>query len=710
MTKKTKAFFHVFSLLIVIISFSLLFTKYSLTLRRLIESFNDLKEAFSLWWKVSITKELEYNSVEFIPSFDILAIFNYIEFDVSEWVIKFKFLPDEMFNLYNFKMFSFWFLIQNIKALLYFTVTFTVLTVIETLLDVALTTPSKHPGEDTFLLKLFKVVEKPFCLVFKLIYNFILLFITSRYWILFLFVWSVNFNLGAVLVEFLSFIFGFPLSANLNGLFIYIAMFISDILIGLLSAPFFVWVIIFYVIIYKLRLARGYAVLNHLYNYDVGFLKGCAYNVLLDGPTGASKTKTVVQMALMTEDYFHSEQWNSMYKSFQRFPEFPFYHFEQDLKEKIEKGIINNMHTARNYVECLRCEVLLKPVADKLYNYTGKMYYNDGVRFVHIWEVLENYAQLYYMYGNDTSSIIANLSIRSDLRLVPGHFPMWDNRLLKRGPEHYIKYSKYCHIMDLDMFRYSKLVADEPPKVNLEYGVNVFTELDKDQGNQFTNKIYDIKDDTANPLNDGYDLFLMLERHLGTVDYKCYIRNFADIQRDGTLREGVKGLYDELNISDKKEPKLALPFFFEAFFMNKLEGWFNTFTKDIKSYGTVNTLTYYILRRILFPLFNWFDKIKQQFTFEELTFTIKSSCSPEGTFKQHDFYILYCIAHSERYSTDCYAALNDEAAKYSEGGIQDIPCYEGKKPALHELPKHNSYFSNKQLARLERIKNSKIKK
>lgn len=710
MIKTKELCFHIVSVLFLAISFSMLFWHYKLNLSRLLQAVEDVKEAFTLWIEVTFTKEVSYKDANFVPEYNFTAMFDFIEFNIPEFILKIKNIPSSVFDGYNFSMFNFWFVIQSVYVLLYITIGLTVVTVIQTLLEMGLTTPSETPGEDTFFLKLFKKIIKPITCSCFLIYSYIKRFINSKYWFWFVFAWLFNFNLSAIVLEFLAFVFGFPLSADLNSFFMYIGMLISDIIISLASAPLFIWLIIFYVVFSKIRYARADSVMNHLYRYDVGFLRSCAYNVLLTGPTGASKTKTAVQMAIMSEDYYHTDQWDSMYKFFQEFPDFPFYDFEQSLKKEIENGVVNNMHTARNFVECLKLETIKNPVPKKFYNYTGKMYYNDGIRLVSIFEVLEQYAQLYYMYSNPSTSLIANLSVRSDLSIIPGHFPVWDNRLLTRKPEHYVAYSQYAHILNNNMFRFSKLVDDEPAEVNLEYGVNLFTELDKDQGNQNTNKIYDIKNDEANPLNDGYDIFLMLERHLGTVDFNSYIRNFADIQRDGTLREGVKGLYDELNITEKSEPKLAFPLFFEGFIYGKIDSWLSSFTLEVKNCGTVNTLPYYVLTRLFFPLANFVSRIKLRYTYEELLLIIKNACSPEGVYKQHAFYILYAIAHSNRYSTDCYAVLNDEAAKYSQGGIQDIPTYETLRPALHELPKQKSYFSKKQLERLERIKKQKRKK
>ena len=699
-----KSVFHSISIALFCFSVSLFFWYFDLNLERFFTACSDVGEAVVLWFKTAVTRENKFGTVSFVPSYDFGKMFETIDFDVEAWSVKIKFLWSYIWDGRNFAMYWQWFFITVLELVLYLTIAYTVLIIIQTLLEIFLTSESDKPGKDTKALALYKKIEKPIARAFSAVVVYIKQFVDSPYWFWFNIVWLFNLNLASVVVEFVAFIFGYPLAASWELFWLFVGMLISDILIALASMPLVIWLVIFYAIFSRLRAARGDSVLKRMYSYDVGFLKSCAYNVLLTGPTGASKTKTAVQMAIMTEDYYHTDQWDSMYKYFQEFPEFPFFAFEQDLKKQIENGVINNMHTARNYVECLKCEIIKHREAERFYNYTGRMYYIDGVRRVPIWEMLEAYSQLYYMYTNDTSSIIANLSVRSDLKLVPGHFPLWDNNLLKRTHLHYDSYSRYCHILNNNMFRFSKLVDDEPSKVSLEYGVDIFTEHDKDQGNQYSNKQYDIKDDKANPLNDGYDLFLMLERHLGTVDYKCYIRNFADIQREGTLREGVKGLYDELNISEKAEPKLALPLFIEGWLFGKLDSWFNSFTQELKHFGNINTLPYYFLRRIIFPLSNWVRKIKHRYTFEEITFTIKSACSPEGVFKQHPFYLLYVVAHSNRYSTDCYSSLNDEAAKYSSGGIQDLPEYESIKPALHELPLHKSYFSNKQLERLERIK------
>lgn len=452
--------FHILSITILVISIVLFFTYYDLNLSRFLDSIFDFKDSCVLWWNVTIAKTVDYNTVEFIPRYDFMALFDYIKFDLADFVIKFDFLAEAFWNIENFKAYSIWFLILFLKVVLYLTVAITVFTIIQTLLEMFMLSMSNTPGQDTRSLKIFKKIEKPFINAYNCVYDFITSFKASCYYGIFLFVWFFNLNLSSIIVEFLAFVFGYPLALNSDCLILFIGMLVSDILIAVASAPAVVWIVIVYVVFTNVRLARAYRTLNHYYNYDIGFLKSCAYNVLLTGPTGASKTKTAVQMSIMTEDYFHTDQWESIYKFFQEYKEFPFYTFEQDLKCKIDEKVIDNMHTARNYVECLYCEYIKDPHPDKLYGYNGLMYYDDGVRHVPIWEMLEDYAQLYYMYGNDTSSIIANLSIRSDLKLIPGHFPTWDNNILHRTSEQYFDYSRYCHILNNNMFRYLKYVDD----------------------------------------------------------------------------------------------------------------------------------------------------------------------------------------------------------------------------------------------------------
>ena len=207
MSKRNKVIFNVVSVFLLVNSLAMFFFHYELNFLRFGQSCADVGEACSLWWKVSVTKKFDFNSVEFVPDYNFTAMFDFIKFDIPEFTYKFENLPAAMFDWYNFRMYSYWFLIESMTLFLYITIGFTVLTVVQTLLEVNLTSMSDSPSRDTFFLRLFKKIELPFARIFRVIYNYIFNFIHSRYWIWFILIWCFNLNLASIVVEFIAFIF-----------------------------------------------------------------------------------------------------------------------------------------------------------------------------------------------------------------------------------------------------------------------------------------------------------------------------------------------------------------------------------------------------------------------------------------------------------------------------------------------------------------------
>ena len=210
MTKSSRVIFHVVSSLILLFSISLLFWHYDLNSQRLLMSFDDVGEACSLWWKVSFTKELKFGSVEFVPGYNFTALFDYIKFDVPDFQYKFENLFPAMFDSQNFGIFNYWFMLKSMYLLLYFILGVTVLTVIQTLLEIHLTSVSDNPGTDTSFLKAFKKVEAPIVRAVSILIDYIKRFVSSPYWFWFLFAWMINLNVASIFVEFIAFVFGYP--------------------------------------------------------------------------------------------------------------------------------------------------------------------------------------------------------------------------------------------------------------------------------------------------------------------------------------------------------------------------------------------------------------------------------------------------------------------------------------------------------------------
>ena len=63
------------------------------------------------------------------------------------------------------------------------------------------------------------------------------------------------------------------------------------------------------------------------------------------------------------------------------------------------------------------------------------------------------------------------------------------------------------------------------------------------------------------------------------------------------------------------------------------------------------------------------------------------------------------ICHNNRNVTDAFNCFIDEASKYSRKGLIDFPCYQSKRSEFNEMPHLNSYFANRNLKRIDKIKN-----
>ena len=78
----------------------------------------------------------------------------------------------------------------------------------------------------------------------------------------------------------------------------------------------------------------------------------------------------------------------------------------------------------------------------QLYGYDIKRYgetYKDGLKTAHIFDVLETYAQAYFIYVIQSSLIVSNYAVRTDnMFLDGGNFPLWltdffQKRNVRRG-------------------------------------------------------------------------------------------------------------------------------------------------------------------------------------------------------------------------------------------------------------------------------------
>ena len=104
---------------------------------------------------------------------------------------------------------------------------------------------------------------------------------------------------------------------------------------------------------------------------------------------------------------------------------------------------------------------------------------------MYLFDMLENYVQLYFVYVIECSLLVANYSIREDDILQDlGNFPIWHSDFFRVDTRYAEAYSRHAHIIDFDMLRLGKKVIEDNEKANaFEFGVIVMTEGGKERKN-----------------------------------------------------------------------------------------------------------------------------------------------------------------------------------------------------------------------------------
>ena len=703
----SKVFFHVASSLVLVLSLVATFTTHRISIYRIKNAVSTFFNGIKYYLNVAYFHRIEYGSaLPEMSTIEFYKLIDFIPFDVYDLVRKIKRVFPAMLDIDNIIQYTYYFLLVSMMLVYVGFLIFLLIYMLKSILSMVLFGFSKKHKEDTAALKFFKkYVENPFLSVALRIIDFCKLFWSlKRYKIPFIIIWLFNLNVYSLALELITRFLVSSVTFNFEFILVSIGVFILDVLIVFFSAPLPVWLAIASSIFFKLRKKWGFDKLDHLYRQDMGFLKSCGYNILLEGETGASKTKNGVMISRMFDSLFHTEQWDSMHECHLEYPDFPFYELQEDITKEMEKHTIFNLSTAREFAFFKFSLWLRNPVPANIYNYTGPMAFNDGCRYVPIWEMISDYCQLFFMYSLDTTAISSNISIRTDLMQVEGYFPLWDENMIQREPELYDIYTRYCHILDYDALRFGVPMDESNERIGAtDYGINFHDELDKDRGNQDTNKIFDALSEEANTLNDGFDAYLMFERHLALVRFKCYTRNIGALQRDENLKAREKSLFDRTLIADNLGMRFALPLFFEFPLYKMIDNWFSELEKTTLHYGNIYTLPFYLLQRIFSPFFNYCRRLVFQFGYDIHLMQRVKACNENNVLVQK-FFTLYCIAHGNAYASDCYSKIAEEIAKNVKVGMSDFPTYEGKYPQAHEFEKQRSYFAKKQLDRIAKSK------
>lgn len=684
------------SITLVFILISFLFFKYSYI--RLYESFIDLftsfkyyiNNLFNLNWNYDITIN-NFSKVPFklplnLPSswdkFKILCS-NYFKnfFDKDNFLNYFSFLVK---RLYKFSRF--------------------VLILLPFILILFIIIKSKNNinnnyNKDSKPLVIFKKFEDKLFIPINLwIKNFIKFLFTYSFYIkLWIFIWFINFNFITIIIEFIAYYVYFIASFNLLSIYIQVLKLLKDLSVVINFIPLFGWIIIFAICLSIIRKNIGYASLEHMECKNKGYINERPIVLFVIGTMGSKKTTLITDIALSEEVILRDKAFEKLLEIDLKFPYFPWINFENALKKAIKKHAVFNLASCKRFVRSKKINFEKQCSKKYLFYYDYKKYgthYNDNLKIISIWDALEIYAQLYFIYVVESSLLISNYSIRTDIILNDlGNFPLWNTDFFKRDPMFMESYSRHSHILDFDTLRLGKKIVANNSKIgSFEFGVINTTEIGKERLNNL--ELLEIKklDEVANQKNDLFNECLKMIRHAATVDNFSFVKFIADEQRLSSWGADGHELAEIIDIDECSDLNLCMPFFdLEYLLINRLLNKFKIKYANYRFRRGDNTLLMYLYHGLISKLYSYQIRIFNTFGYYKLTTLIDAGTLNKKQ-KKNYYYLMPKKIYSKRFATDAFNDIFNNSSLNSNIGLNDLEEYKTEKASFEELSKQNSYF------------------
>ena len=521
----------------------------------------------------------------------------------------------------------------------------------------------------------------------------------TKYTKIWLFIWLFNFNAITMIVEFLAFYFYFVISFDFSTIYKQVYKLFCDFSVSVAFIPPWAWFILACLIIGKIRRKIGYARLNHNERKNCGFINERPIVALVCGTMGKKKTTAITDFALSQEAMFRDKAFELLCENDLKFPYFPWVNLENAIKKAMEKHKVYNLATCKVFIAKQQRRWQRKQTKENIFDYDFERYglfYNDKLKVVNIWEVLETYTQLYFIYIIQSSLVISNYSIRTDnLMEDNGNFPMWDTDFFERDCVFMDETSKHAHIVDFDALRLGrKVIENNKKKDSFEFGVVNITEVGKERKNNLELKETKKQTDATNQKNDGFNDWLKMIRHSATVDNFPFVKVITDEQRPESWGADARDLCEIVHIRETSDIKLAMPFFslFELVYMLVFKRFVDLYYK-YRHIRSDNTLPMYLLKKLSAIMHHHYKRVYNTFGYCVLSVQVESG-TQDGELDDKKYYLMSKKIYSKRFSTDCFSDFFTEKSLRSPIGINDLETYETEKATFDELKKQNSYFIN----------------
>lgn len=541
-------------------------------------------------------------------------------------------------------------------------------------------------------------------------------------------IWLYNLNvftiLGGGIAYYLFWCFEF---FEINALYAQLVKLVCDLSVAIEFLPVWAWLIIGYKVFDYLRKRAGMLALWFFEFCNRAFLNLYEGALFLVGKQRAKKTTIITDMAMSQEVIYREKQKEALSRRDKQFPHFEWQRLEEFYRMSQGNKALCTLARWRRFIELLHAHfrqeqkgmsekakrVRLQKLRRKYgyvwddfifgYDYERYgLYYNDKLTMINVFDAIEGYVQMFYMYVAPTTMLWGNYPIRTD-KLVEdtGTFPELNDDFFSRDPEKIEQESNYSHIPNLDGFRLGNVYDETDPYINsFEYGVLNGDEWAKERGNQNTNVGLKTTDGGVNPRNDRYEENLKMLGHKTTIENITWFRLLLTDQRPDSLGAENKDLCDIIMIRGVSDPKIVMPGFM-------LEEWLYALATKIhdKLYYKLRnyrkdangTLLVYLMKKLYTPIFRHYDRIVNQFSVYTADLKITNAMTQELLKKKAKYYISKKKTYSNRFATDGIKKFYDEKTLKSDYGINDAPTYTDLHMTIPQMRAVKSIFYNRMI-------------
>ena len=559
-------------------------------------------------------------------------------------------------------------------------------------------TPNVRHNQDTKPLKVFKWFAGKTYQPIKRFVTEYLAYINyyGRWKSVWLLIWIMSLNLASIAVAFVAYYLYFAVTFKLTTVYSQVCNLVLDVGLVLKQFPWFLTGTIAWLIFNRMRENIARQVLQRYEARDCGFIKELPIVSMSCGSMGKRKTTLTTDMSLSQTVMFRQEAFVRLQKQDMKFPFFPWICFEKELQACMRYRKVYNLASIRTWVGQKRARYEKHGNAVwQLYGYDVDRYgayYDSGLKREYLFDVLETYAKLYFIYVIESSLLVSNYSIREeDVLYDMGNFPLWSFNFFPKKPNY--EYSRFAHILDFDILRLGKKVLAENPNAgSFEFGVVVITEIGKERANMLELKEMKKSADEANQKNDLFNAWLKMCRHSATVDNFPFIKVFVDEQRPESWGADARDLCDILTIVSSGKQKLALPFYtIEEMLCDWAFKRFIAMYYNFRHARGDNTLLVYLLKCIVSRIWARNERIYNRFGYSVLSIE-KERGTQDSKPEKKKYFLANFKIYRERFTTDCFSDYFNELAEKSGVGLMDYRAYATVKASVDELKLQNSYF------------------